>query len=200
MTKSKNKFKDLPDSDYQLMLSSKKIVFHGKRLWRFYEAQFYFSLIFLAPVIGTLLRINKVGLENNILLLFVIVPLFLIFFLISYRRSELNFIEVVNNNTQEQNCILIKKAIQDLKWRIENESVRHLEVFTSNGPGLTWGDEMVTVIIADNSILINCQCNLDYYKTQGMFTFGKLTRTAKKLKNKIELESENAGNTGITER
>ena len=148
-------------------------------------------------MIGALLRIYKVGSENNILLLLLIVPPFLIFLLISYRRSELKFLELVNNKTREQNFGLSKKAIQDLNWRIENESVRHLEAFSGSSLGLTWGDEMITVIIADNTILINCQCNLDYYKTQGFFTFGKLTRTAKKLRNQIELESEHAANIGI---
>jgi hypothetical protein len=151
----------------------------------------------LAPIIGALLRIKKVGLGSNILLLLLIVPPFLIYFFISYRRSELKFLELVNNKTREHNCMLTKKAIQDLNWRIENESIRHLEAFTGQDLGLTWGDEMVTVIIADNTILINCQCNMDYYKTQGFFTFGKLTRTAKKLKMQIELESEHAGNMGI---
>jgi len=179
MTKKKNKPKDLSDTDYQLMLSSKRNIFHGKRLWRFYEAQFYLSLTFLAPLIGAILRILKVGLENNIILVFLIAPPFLIFVLLSYRRSELKFLELQNNKTREQNFYLTKKAIHDLNWRIENESQRHIEAFTGQGLGFTWGDEMITVIIATNTILINSQCNLDDYKTQGFFTFGKLTRIAK---------------------
>jgi hypothetical protein len=188
MTKKKKKLADLSDSDYELMLSSKRNILHAKRLWRFYEAQFYFSLIFMTPVIGSVLRIYKVGLESYILLLLIIIPPFLICLMLIYRRSELNFLEVVNSKTREQNYMLLKKSIRDLNWRIENESQRHVEAFTGQGLGFTWGDEMVTAVIADNTILINCLCNLDYYKAQGFFTFGKLTRITKKLKNQIELE------------
>ncbi len=144
-------------------------------------------------MIGGALRISKVGLENNFLLLLFIIPAFLFFFLLSYRRHELKFIEIVNDKLIDQNRILAKKAIKELRWRIDNESVRHIEAFTGQSWGLTWGDEMITVVIADNIILMNCQCNLDSYKTQGFFTFGKLTRLAKKLKAQIELETEHAG-------
>lgn len=186
MTKKKSKPKPLSDSDYQLMLSSKRNILHGKRLWRFYEGQFYFSLIFVGLLIGALIRIYKVGVENYILLILVIIPPFLTYLMIIYRRSELRFLEVVTNKSSEENYILIKESIRLLNWRIEKESPRDVEAFTGQGLGLTWGDEMITAIIADNLILINCQCNLDYYKTQNFFTFGKLTRIAKKLKTQIE--------------
>ena len=182
MTTKKIKVADLSDTDYELMLSSKRNILHSKRLWRFYEAQFYFSIIFMAPVIGSFLRIYKAGLDNYFLVLFIIIPPFLIYLMFIYRRSELNFLEVVNSKTREQNYLVLKKSIQDLNWRIEKESQRYIEAFTGKGLGLTWGNEMITTIIADNIILINCQCNLDYYKTQGFFYFRKIDENSEPIK------------------
>ena len=168
------------------MFITKRNILRADRFWYFYQFQFYISVVLLAPIIMTIIRIVMKGLEGYYQILLMAIPVLIILFLFYYRRSELRFIKIINDKNINENYLIVEKSINDLNWKARIKSERHIEAFTKGKFGSNWREEMVTIIIYDNLILINCLSNLETSQNTAAFTFGKLTGISKKLKIQIE--------------
>lgn len=98
---------------------------------------------------------------------------------------------------KKKNYRMVINVLNKLNWAIKKDTDNLIEAYTSANVGLTWGSDMVTMLIDDNRILVNSLSNLDVVKNQAFFTFGKLRRNTRHLLNEIADEMNTAHNKGF---
>ncbi len=182
--------KKLQIEDYKLMLSSNKLSLNGKRWWKFFEFSFYITGLTLVLILGSLMRILKVGyLEWQDPILIIIPTLFVLWWL-SYKKKELIFFEIRTPFGVKENHTIVINSLKNLNWYIKKNQPYFLEAFREGRLAVKWGRDMISILIDNERILINSICNLDIFKNQALFTFGRLKRNINEFANDIQKEMQ----------
>ncbi len=90
----------------------------------------------------------------------------------------------IDTNFEAETAYKIAKlTLETLQWPIYKHA--NNKYFQATNPFRdirTWGDEMITVVVVDNKILINSICNLDYGRmAQAGLSFGKNKQNIRKF-------------------
>ncbi|MBL7741979.1 MAG: hypothetical protein JNN00_00760 [Chitinophagaceae bacterium] len=178
----------MTEKEYTQMFSAKKLILKGKRWRKFHEFTVVPTGLCIATTIGCVGRISKVGFTEWPLIPFFFLPITFLCWWIPYKNRELKFTDIETSNDQKGNHALVTNALNKLNWGIKKNTPYFIESFTSQDIGFTWGSDMITILLADKKILINCISNVDIVKNQAFFTFGHLSRTIRKLRDAIEKE------------
>ena len=158
------------------MLLSKRLILKGKRWRKFYEASILIIFIALALVTGCLVRIITVEYFEWQQLLFMGIPFLFIIWWLPYKRKELKFSEIITGSKKEENHEIVTRTLKKLDWYIKLNHLYFIEAFAGPKITTTWGNEMVSILIDENRISINCICNVDIFRNQAFFTFGRLKK------------------------
>jgi hypothetical protein len=110
-------------------------------------------------------------------------------FVFKSQQSKLILSSVKTGFRKQENYILTKKALESLQWTIKDDSLDFIEACNPHRDIRTWGDEMISIVVLDNELLINSICNLEY-RNQAFLTFGKNEQNVSKFKETFELVSQ----------
>lgn len=182
--------------DQQLMLASGKLILRGKRWRKFHEFTAVPIFVSLATITGAFLRISKVGIVEWQLTLFVLVPVLFLVWWIPYKNKQLRFFEIPTQYDKHENYSLAAGALQQLNWPVEKDDKTLIEAVIHRNTGLTWGNDMIFILIDDHRILVTSLSNLDMVKNQAFFTFGQLRRNV----NEFTLTVNEILNTAVDKR
>ncbi|MCB0708401.1 MAG: hypothetical protein KDC15_03300 [Chitinophagaceae bacterium] len=94
----------------------------------------------------------------------------IVFAIIQYRR--LSFKEIQVSYTDEQFQDAIKRTVNDLEWKIENNSKTFFRAFRPWNWTGSWG-EMVTIIKDKDRLLINSICDPDHMSSVASYGWNK---------------------------
>jgi hypothetical protein len=178
------------NDELKTMFETKTLILKGKRWRKFHEFIWWAILIGLGPFLGGILRITKIGFREWQVFPFIVIPILFMIWWIPYKRKELKLYEILTSFKKKQNQEFVLAAIEKLGWHTKYNSQQFIEAYDNSRIGLTWGMNMISVLIEDNRILLNCLTNLDSTTThkQAFFTFGKLKRNVKKLERSVLYE------------
>jgi hypothetical protein len=192
---------NMAQDDYIAMLSSGKLILRGKRWRKFHEFTVVPILLGLMSILGWLAGIQKRGFYFDWQLIpFISIPVLFTAWWIPYKNKELRFTGVSTPYEKKENYRIVINALNKLDWTIKEETDSLIEAYTSPMYGLPWGTDMMTVLIADNRILVNSLSSLEKVKNQAFFTFGALKRNTKQLINEITEEMNRAHNNEVSPR
>lgn len=181
---------ELSQEELALMIDNQKLVLKGKRWWKFHEFTIFGFVFTIVMISAVTIRFLKVGFVEWQSLLFAIVPLVFLVLWLPYKNSELKFFAISTKYNKSRNYKISVKAIKKLNWTIKADSVSFIEANTSSTIGLTWGSDMIFILIDDQKILVNSICDLERIKQQSFFTFGKLRRNVKSFVEAVKKELE----------
>jgi hypothetical protein len=179
------------------VIASSRMVLSKKRL-----AQHYAGVIVLAIIsISIIFYIIFSNINSSITLKMPILIL-LIFPLstIAAYINQYNTLKLKSFNTgisKSDNYSLVKKTLETLNWKIGVDNKGFVEAETSANKyilGRTWGEDMLSIIIINNAILINSIGNVDDISNwQVAFSFGKHTHNVNKFIEIFEVLSQFKG-------
>jgi hypothetical protein len=91
--------------------------------------------------------------------------------------------QVDTNLDKETSYKIAKLTLETLQWPIiKLGDTKYLQATNPFNDIRTWGDEMITIIISNNTVLVNSMCNLNYGRmAQAAFSFGKNKQNVKKF-------------------
>ena len=173
--------------EFAKMFETKTLLLKGRRWRRFNEAIVWAMLFMIMWVCAAVVSMIKNGFHWAPVL-FIIVPILFLTWWSPNKDKELRFYELTTEFNKKENHEFVLAALKKLEWKIGYTSIRFTEAYENSKNWWTWGDNMVTVLIEDNRILINCVTNLDVITTQAGFTFGELTRIVKRLEQAVWAE------------
>lgn len=166
-----------------------------KRRKSHFDAANTLKLTVLIPVVLFFVFIIKNGIDKLWTLVIVCTVMTMIFLLVSYlayksQQSQLKLISFATDMSQNDNYGLTKKTLDALQWRVEKDTPNFIEAYNPHRDIKTWGNEMFSIVLMDNQILLNSICNLDAMN-QVMFTFGKNRQNIEKFIDTFELIAKN---------
>lgn len=165
----------------QKVLESKRLHLTKRRTLRYYSDTLivsFISIILLLFIVKGF--ISRSGYYNSpYLLIFLIFPGFACYLFVKQTKS-LFLKELETSFTKQDNYKIAKETLQILKWHIRIDNKGFIEANTDSFGFLTWTDQMISILITDNKILLNSICNVDTYATQAI-TWGQNTRNMKKF-------------------
>lgn len=174
------------------ILMTGRLILRRRRLFRHYAG--VLLLLFLSIFLITFIAVKSV--DSNFafktpMLIFLIFPLFTITaFINQYVALNLKTFETVLSKAD--NYSIAKDAIKTLKWKIRIDNIGFIEAFNDyTSFGRTTGEDMISIIITDNKILINSIGNVDGVSDwQVSFSFGKHTENINKFLAAFEILSQ----------
>ena len=158
----------------QKMLVTQRLILSRKRLFKHYEALIWLGLPMCFCVAAFVYMQSQDSLANIIgpkLILLALPVLGLLIFSNQYRALGLKKMET--SFSKEKNYILAKEAITALKWRLQVDNKGFLEAYNPIWDLRTWGNEMISIVIDDQQMLVTSICNVDQSKGQAALSFGK---------------------------
>lgn len=168
-------------NDISKMLNSGKLILRGKRWRKFNEFTIVPIFVLLAATTGCILRIRNIGHFEREMIPFLVIPLLFIVWWIPYKNKELKFSVIGTENSVNENYSFVIKALKNLKWTIVKNDKPYVEARISSAVGVTWGSDMIFILVDDKRILVTSLCNLEIPKQQAFFTFGQLNRNKQKF-------------------
>jgi hypothetical protein len=87
------------------------------------------------------------------------------------QKDKLRFTPLNTDLNKSDNYSLTKQALNLLNWTIESDTPEFIKALNPHKDFRTWGDEMVSILILDQKILVNSICNLN--KINQAFAYGK---------------------------
>ncbi|HMH24515.1 MAG TPA: hypothetical protein VK563_22195 [Puia sp.] len=156
------------------MMTSGRLVLSRKRLLKHYETLFYFGLPMLFALGCFIYFQLHDGIAHIIspkMSLLGLPALGVAIFLNQY--NGLKFTKLNTILPKEKNYEIAKETIRQLNWTMQSDSESFLEAFNPYRDFRTWGDEMISIVIAEHQIMINSICNIDTHQSQAALSFGK---------------------------
>ncbi len=146
------------------------------------------------PVILFVFFIIKDGFYKLGVTLTVCVIMSSVFLLVSHlifrsQQSKLQLISFFTDLSKTDNYGFSKKTLEILKWTIKEDSQDFIEAYNPHRDIRTWGNEMISIVLLDNQILLNSICNLDALN-QVAFTFGKNQENIEKFLKTFQLVTQ----------
>ena len=146
------------------------------------------------PVILFFFFIIRDGFEKLITLIIVCSVISSVFLLASSfvfksQQRKLILTPFRTSFAKADNYIIAKKTLEALQWIVKEDSLDFIEAYNPQRDIRTWGDEMISLVLLDNEILINSICNL-VYRNQSFFTFGKNQENIARFKEMFQLISQ----------
>ncbi len=172
------------------MLKRKRLVLSRKRMTRHFGICLWsiggaiFALLLQASFF--LSGKNVDGRDGQILIL-VLILISIILAWIQYRK--LKFKRIQNHFSSEENKKIVNDAIESLNWKIAFKSKYFIEAINPKRDYRSWGDEMISIVVADQEILVNSICNVDSTRMQAFLSFGKNKENVRKLFEQIKINS-----------
>ena len=159
------------------MIQSGMLFLDKKRRKSHFDAANTLKLTALIPVVLFCVFIIKDGTDKLVTLMIVSTVMTLIFLSASYltfksQQSKLKLTSFDTGLSRDDNYTLTKNTLNALHWTVKEDTSDFIEAYNPHRDIRTWGNEMVSIILLDNQILLNSICNLDAMN-QVMFTFGK---------------------------
>jgi hypothetical protein len=156
-----------------------------------YDAANTLKLCAFIPVVLFFVFIIKDGtdkLGTLIIVCAVIASAFLLASFLTYKsqQSKLRLTSFETGIPQSDNYALAKKTLEELQWTVKEETKDFIEAYNPQRDLRTWGNEMVSIVLLDNRILLSSICNLDAMN-QVMFTFGKNRQNIEKFMELLSL-------------
>lgn len=158
----------------QKMLTTQRLILGRKRLFKHYEVLIWLGLPMCFCVAAFVYMQSQDSLANIVgpkLILLGLPGMGLLIFLNQYRALGLKKMDT--SLSKEKNYTLAKEVITELKWRLQVDSKGFLEAFNPFSDLRTWGDEMISIVIDDQQMLITSICNVDQGRSQAALSFGK---------------------------
>jgi hypothetical protein len=156
-------------------LLNNRLCLDRKSFRKHYEAPIWMSVVSIFMLGGSikLMLSENVKFAPAMLFLLVIPVMNLLVWLNQYLILRCKQIDTnLDRGTASR---IAQLTLETLQWPI-NKHVpgQYFQAINPFADIRTWGDELVTVIIADNKILVNSICNLEYgTMTQAGLSFGK---------------------------
>jgi uncharacterized membrane protein YbhN (UPF0104 family) len=113
--------------------------------------------------------------------------IFLLASIIVYKKQQrkLKLTDFKTGLPKNDNYSIAKKAVENLQWTIKADSIDFIEAYNPHRDFRTWGNEMISILLLDNDILLNSICNLDLMN-QAAFSFGKNKKNVDKFINEFK--------------
>jgi hypothetical protein len=165
------------------MFSTHRLSLNKKRLFKHYEVLVYMGLPMCFSLVSfIILQIQAKTLDiiSPRMILLALPAMGLAIFFNQY--LGLKFTKVNTTLSKEKNYETAKETIRQLKWNLHVDSKGFLEAFNPFSDLRTWGDEMISIVIAEHQILINSICNVDNSLSQAALSFGKNRQNIKKFR------------------
>ena len=156
-----------------------------------YDATNTLKLTAFIPVVLFFVFIIKDGTDKLGTLIIVCAVMASVFLLASYliyksQQSKLRLTSFDTGVSQDDNYALARKTLEALQWTVKEDTQDFIVAYNPHRDIRTWGNEMVSIVLLNNRILLNSICNLDAMN-QVMFTFGKNRQNVEKFMETFEL-------------
>ncbi len=166
-----------------------------KRRKSHFDAANMLKLTTLIPVIIFFIFIIKNGTDKIVTIVIVCMVMALIFLLASYityksQQRKLKLISFDTGMSMSDNYATAKKTLDALQWRVAEDTSNFIEANNPHQDIRTWGNEMFSIVLLNNQILLNSICNLDAMNQVG-FSFGKNKQNVDKFIQIFELIAQN---------
>lgn len=149
------------------------------------------SLFFLFLIVKGFIK--KVGDYNSpYFLIFLIFPLTAFLFYVGQKRL-LQLRQIDTRFAKQDNYKIVKETLLTLGWDIKVDNEGFIEAYTNNSGFWTWTNQMISIIITDNTVLFNSIGNVDTYATQAI-SWGQHSRNRKQFRDTFELIAINQTN------
>ena len=161
----------------QYMIQSGMLFLDKKRKNSHYDAAYTIRYVSLIPAVLSIYFLFKQSFANwgsVLIFCFISTGIFLLVSLLIFKVQEakLKFISFSTHRTKADNYLLSLEVLQILKWNIGQNSPDFIEAYNPNKDMRTWGNEMISILLLDNKILLNSICNLDLMN-QSFLSLGK---------------------------
>jgi hypothetical protein len=160
-----------------------------------FDASNTIKLTALIPVMLFFIFLAKEGSDNLGRLAIACSVMALILLLVSYlisrnQRNKLKLTTFKTDKLQLDNIALTKETLNSLEWPIVKSKLNFIEAYNPHKDIRTWGNEMISIVILDNKILLNSICNLNSMNQSGL-SFGKNKQNVQKFIKTFELIAGN---------
>jgi hypothetical protein len=177
------------------MTQSGMLYLDKKRRKSHFDAANMLKLTALIPVVLFFVFIVKNGTGKLGTIVIACIVMALIFLLASYltyksQQRKLKLISFDTGMSLSDNYATAKKTLDALQWRVAEETSNFIEAYNPHQDIRTWGNEMFSIVLLNNQILLNSICNLDAMNQVG-FSFGKNKQNADKFIETFELIAQN---------
>lgn len=178
----------------ELVLATKKLHLTKERTFKHYLdplLMFGLSMFFLFLIRKGFIKKDG-DYDSPYFLVFLIFPA--IAFLLYYSQKRLLQLKQIDTRFAKQdNYKIVKETLKTLGWDIKVDSEGFIEAYTNNSGFWTWTDQMISIIIIDNTVLFNSVGNVDTYATQAI-SWGQHSRNRKQFRDTFELIAINQSN------
>ena len=129
--------------------------------------------------------INKEGYyKSPYVFIFLIFPIVAVLLYI-HQKNSLRLIGLETSLSRERNYQAVKATLKELKWKIKVDNKGFIEAHIDNFGIFNGSDQMFSVVITENRILVNSISNVDTYVSQAI-TWGQNFRNLIEFKKKFE--------------
>ena len=159
------------------MTKSGLLFLDKKRRHSHFDAANTLKFTAFIPIVLFVVFIIKDGFDKLGTLAIVCTVMAAVLLLASYltyksQQSKLKLATFETGISKTDNYILTKKTLEILQWKIKEDTSDFIEAYNPHRDIRTWGNEMISIILLGNQILLNSICNLDTLNQSG-FSFGK---------------------------
>jgi hypothetical protein len=184
----------MTDIQIQKMISKGRLILTMRRFLVHYSASIFFSLSSLILIATLIIHWSKNASQKNffivVLMIFVLFPLLAIITFINQYKN-LKFHSFQTQFSKTDNHKLAAQTLRRIGWKIKVNQKEFIEAYNPKwSNGRTWGYEMMSIIISEKEILINCICSVDTIWFQAGLTFGKLKNLVTDFKNRFNIASK----------
>jgi hypothetical protein len=167
------------------MLEGRRLQLNARRFLVHYSFPVFFGISAIA--ISIALFSNSKNFDNKyfpvaIAIVMIVLPAIAVFTFITQYKA-LRFIEIGTPFLIKDNHRLVMQVFHGMRWKVKQNQYDFVEAYSPKwDKGTTWGYEMMSVIIAEKKILVNCICSVDTIWFQVGITFGRTKQWVGKFK------------------
>ncbi len=182
---------NMTSENINYMTESEMLFLNKQRSKYHFDAAITLRYTALIPVITAIFFLVKNGVSSWLTLLIFCITGTSVFLLASalVYKSQQRKLKLAHFNTglsKIENYYLSKKVVDILGWTIKENNQDFIEVYNPHRDFRTWGNEMISIVLLDNKILLNSICNLDRLN-QVAFSFGKNKENIENFINEFEV-------------
>ena len=184
----------MKNSQDQQILESRKLYLTKKRAINHYLDAFIIIGIALFPIFLLFKGfVNKTGYYNSpYFLIFLIFPAMALYLFLKQVKL-LKLTELTTPFAKSENYKIAKETVRTLQWSIKIDTKGFIEAYTKSEDFWSNQDQMFSIVITDNRILVNSIWNVDTYSATPI-SWGQNSKNVKKFKEVFQLISSNYSN------
>lgn len=177
------------------MTQSGMLFLNKQRKKSHYDAANTLKWTAFIPIVLFFVFIFKYSTEKLGTIVIVCTVMTSVFLLASYftfksQQEKLKLTSFLTDVSKGENYTLTKKTLEALQWIIKEDTYDFIEAYNPHRDMRTWGNEMISIVLLDDHILLNSICNLDAMNQSG-FSFGKNKQNIDKFIETFELITYN---------